>query len=108
MLTVTPPSLSLLRPPLQPINGSQDYHGPIPSMIPGQPPLLEPMGERVTLGGRLRAGPSPLGPNLAAGKPPSLSQLYAAIVCPERGWLDALQVMAWGIALMRLLSWLWL
>lgn len=62
----------------------QAYLSPIPSMIPGQPPLPE------VDGGGLRAAPSPLGPR--GGKPPTLAQLYAAIISPDRGWLDALQV----------------
>ena len=41
----------------------------------------------------LRPVPSPLGPK--GFKPPTLSQLYAAVSSPDqRGWLDALQVTA--------------
>lgn len=70
---------------------AQAYNGPIPSMVPGQPPLPE-TGVSGSGGGTfLRPVPSPLGPK--GFKPPTLAQLYAAVSSPEqRGWLDALQV----------------
>lgn len=63
-------------------------------MVPGQPPLPE-QADGKGGGGEggmfLRPVPSPLGPK--GFKPPTLSQLYAAVSSPDqRGWLDALQV----------------